>query len=403
MGLELQYENALMKLLNDKKINAQNRTLFQRVLEYEEKKLRRKNNLIKLDDSCYKTLYGYVVKFRNVNRFFKNKILTELTKEQIKKVLEDFQDEKILNQNKKPFKDKKSYYTKVFRSKLFEFAGKKHLVQEVMTEEFFSMSNESKVEFIEESDVKRIVQTAIQPEHKLFLQLCWDVGENPFSILQLVKNDFTKRINDNHEPEYHINLRKEILKRSRTARTEITNFKETVELLDLVLKDRKENQRLFNFELRQAEKMFDRAIKILNIKTLPNKEKPRLRVLRKSMVCYLINQGWQHPDLNARLGHKPSSTEIDKYLTYFAIDRKKPKEKLFNNNLEQVSSEVEEIKLQNKLKDKRINDLTEKYESLMEDKDHTEKMLNSLMKYLKDRGVVMEIKNSKGKLDFKSK
>ena len=56
------------------------------------------------------------------------------------------------------------------------------------------------------------------------------------SLLQLRKRDFRRQVNpETDEPEYLVDLRKEILKRSRTPRVEITLFIETVELLDLAL------------------------------------------------------------------------------------------------------------------------------------------------------------------------
>ncbi len=72
--------------------------------------------------------------------------------------------------------------------------------------------------------------------HQLLFWLVFDLGENINSQLRLKRKDFTRQINPtNGDPEYRINYRKEILKRSRTPRSEITNFPKTVELLDIVL------------------------------------------------------------------------------------------------------------------------------------------------------------------------
>lgn len=376
------YELAKKKLLNDNKICKQNRDLFKKTLNFYENKLRRKNNLVSLDDSCYKTLYAYVIKFRNVNRFFKNKPIINLSKACIKRVLCDFQDDKILNNNNIPYKDKDSYYHKIFRSKLFEFAGKSGLVKDIMDEEFFSCNRKEEVRYLEEEDIKKIIATAVQLPHKAFLQVYWDIGENPFTWLQIEKKDFRRAINpETKQPEYHINLRKEILKRSRTPRTEITNFKETVDFLDLLLRDKNDNDKLFNFQLRQAEKIFDRAVNILKLKSIPSADKPKLKDLRSSMACYLLKIGWTREEVNARLGHVPSSPEIDKYISFLALDRRKPKTKVYNNTLEKIQAELDTLKQQSKTKDVRIEKLQEAQEQSNEIIAEVSKQLKRVIWY----------------------
>lgn len=344
------YSSAKRKFLSDKKICKENINLYKKTLEYEEKKLKRKNNLPALDDGCYKTLYGYIIKFKNVNRWFKNKPLINLTKKEIQKFLEDFQDDKILNRQGGPYEDKESYYFKIFKSKLFEFIKKKDIVTEIMDEQFFCCKKRKEVRFIEEESFRKIIDVTIKPEHKLYLWLSWDIGENSFSWFQIEKRDFRRVINpDTKESEYHINLRKEILKRSRTSRTEITNFKETVHFLDLILSDLKDNDKLFNFGQRQAEKFFKRAVQIAKIKTIPSGDIPKLKDLRSSMACDLLRKGWSTDEVNSRLGHKPSSPEIDKYVNFLAIDRNKPKKKIYDNNLQKMQDEINTLKEERKI------------------------------------------------------
>ena len=62
------------------------------------------------------------------------------------------------------------------------------------------------------------------------------------------------------------------------------------------------------------------------------------------MSCYLLKQGWTTDEIKNRLGHKPSSRVIDKYVSYFALDSKKPKIKLreqITNNLNKKMKNME--------------------------------------------------------------
>ena len=92
---------------------------------------------------------------------------------------------------------------------------------------------------------------ATKPNHKLLLWLLFDIGENISAILDIQKKNCVKKINnETKQPEYIINLPQDKIKRSRTTRSVLTNFKETTELLDLILEDLKDDDRLFNFGYR---------------------------------------------------------------------------------------------------------------------------------------------------------
>ena len=132
MTLKSQFESLKEKLINDKSICKENRQLFKEFYDLEEYKLKRTNNLPKIDDNSYRTLLSYISKLRNVNSWFKNKIWKNLTKEDIKKVYDDLEDNKLLTIKGTPFKDKEGYYTRVFKSKPFELAGKADIAREVM-------------------------------------------------------------------------------------------------------------------------------------------------------------------------------------------------------------------------------------------------------------------------------
>jgi len=118
------YENSRRKLLSDSGISVANRQLFKEFFEYEEYKLKRINGLNALDEPSYKTLLEYCSRFRTVNKWFKNKAWKLLTKVDIQTVYDDLEDGKIKSERGGPFKNKATYYNKIFKSKPFELAGR---------------------------------------------------------------------------------------------------------------------------------------------------------------------------------------------------------------------------------------------------------------------------------------
>lgn len=381
MTFKEEYERRKTKLLADKTINTKNRKYYKEILEYFEIKLKRINGNPKLDEANYKTLQTYLAKCKNVNKWFKNKDLKKITKKDIDQVYNDLEDEKL-----KPYGDRTSYYTKFFKSKPFEIIGKKELAKEVIQ---YTKTKKTKVQFIELKEFIKILDHIKSIEIKLFLWLCFDYGENPFSILQLKENNFTRQLNpDSKNPEYLLHLNEEIIKRSRTERSELNIFDETVRLLEQVLENKKDNEPLFNFTCRAVEKAFSKAVTKAKIRTTPDNAKPTLRTLRKSMCTYCLKNGWTTDEIKSRLGHKPSSNVLDIYVSYLAIGRHKSKRKVFENSMKGLQEQVQQLQTQTKQKDVRLEELNKKYEVLKNE-------LKKITKELYDeRGFLILNKNA---------
>ena len=399
MGLKESYERGKEKLLIDNSICKENRNLFKEFFEFEEHKIKRINELPKLDEGCYKTLLSYTTRLRNVNNWFKNKPWNDLTKEDIRKVYDDLEDGKITTSQGLPFKDRRSYYNKIFKSKPFKLAGHKDdLAREIL--EYFTDRKDKDVRFIDEEGFRKLVSVVSKPEHLLLFWLAWDIGENVTSLLKLTKKDFTRQYNRNTKsPEYLVNLPKSALKRSRQSRSELTLYPETLRYLDIILERGKEvfieekngkqihkvmqkdgkykviygkrkyvpyepNDLIFGFEKRQASKIFDNAVKKTGIKVIPSGNKPTWKDLRSSMACHLLKHGWHSDEINLRLGHRISSRELDVYVSYLAANKKMPKKKLFQSNLEEVQDELEETKRREKLTGQRMERQEEEVEEL---------------------------------------
>lgn len=332
------YRRAKERLLNDDSICDENRNLFRRFFEEEAYTLKRMNRLPEMDQACAKTMCAYIQRFRNVNRWFQNKPLRDLTREDIRRVYDDLEDGRIRTQAGERFVSRQDYYGKVFKGRLFRLAGKADLAKEVIQ---FRVPYRSEVRFILEPDFRQLLEGAYKAHQRLLLWLGFDLGENIMSLLELRKSDFHRQLSpDTGEPEYRVNFRPQILKRSRTARSEITNYPETARMLDQYLSGLAETDLLFPYDYANARKMLWRACERTGVKTKPEGQRVRWKDLRSGMACDLLNKGWTRDEVNARLGHTPSSTALDKYINFLALDRHKPKRRIETARVTELETEL---------------------------------------------------------------
>ena len=82
------------------------------------------------------------------------------------------------------------------------------------------------------------------------------------------------------------------------------------------------------------------------------------------MACHLLKNGWTQEEVDARLGHTPQSKTLNAYINYLAIDRERPKERVFDSSLEEIQNELEETKRREKLSGDRIRRQGEENEQL---------------------------------------
>lgn len=322
-----QYARAKARLLADPAVCAENRALFTEFFTYQEYKLTRQNGLPSLDDGCRKTLYGYLQRFKNVNAWFDNKPWRELTKEDIKRVYDGLEDGTIRSRRGGPFKDRSSYYNKIFKSKPFRMVGKDALAREVIE---FAITHKPPVRFVTESTFRRLAAAVHDPRIRTLLWLAWDIGENIGSLLMLTKRHFAVQTNRHTgEREYLLRLDARSLKRSRQARSEITLYPETVSLLDSRLAVLHADERLFTFGYRYATKVLEAAVARSAATTEPLAAPVRWKDLRSGMACHLLRLGWTRDEVNARLGHTPHSAVLDAYINSLALDREGPKARMF--------------------------------------------------------------------------
>ena len=107
---QITYNKRKNKLLKDKSIPPKNKEVIRKFFEWEGYKLKRKEGLSEVDERSYKTLYYYTGRVLKINEWFKGKVWEDLTKEDIKKVIDDLEDGKIVNKYGKRYSDRSLYY-----------------------------------------------------------------------------------------------------------------------------------------------------------------------------------------------------------------------------------------------------------------------------------------------------
>ncbi len=399
------YENRKKEILADEKINEENRKIIEKFLIYEEKKLRRKQGKPDVDEKSYKTLYYYIGRFYKLNDWLKNKEWSQLKPTEIVKtkgkdksgkevitekeilgdvavLIDKLEDGVIKNKYGKRYADRSLYY-QMLQGKVFEMVGVEQHAKDYFKElETKGRDDSEGVRFINEDTFRKIVDCAITPEQKCLMWLAFDIGENVGTLMELELADFKRSINkDTKEPEYLVILSKDKLKRSRTPRSEITNYRESVNFLDIVLPNVKPStkkiggqdktlseihneNKLFKFGWKTAERFFKRAVNLANARCEPAGQRVTWKDLRSSMACDLLNKDWTTDEINARLGHAPSSRMIDKYVTYLSLDKKIPLKKVYESNLRKLEEELEKSKELGKLQGRRGEKQKEEIEEL---------------------------------------
>ena len=83
--------------------------------------------------------------------------------------------------------------------------------------------------------------------------------------------------------------------------------------------------------------------------TEPDQRPVTWKDLRSGMACHLLKVGWTVDEVNARLGHAPHSSEIDRYINYLALDRRKPKKKLREHTMAALQADLRAVRRREKL------------------------------------------------------
>lgn len=79
---------------------------------------------------------------------------------------------------------------------------------------------------------------------------------------------------------------------------------------------------------------------------------------------------------NRRLGHRPSSREIDKYVNWLALDGRQPKRRFQEHQVAQFKQEIDELKSREKLSLQRQGSLQEQLDGLRDEVDAVNRLMH---------------------------
>ena len=334
------------KIMIDNPIHKNTREGWKIFFKEREEKLKIQNQLSELDSRCLKTMDGYCSNLRTTDKWFKHKDWNNITEKDIQKVYSGLQTGKILNRYGKPYANTRAYYTKIFRGEPFEIFGKDKLARKVIK---YLVKKDPPVKYISVEDWKKIHVMATEPNHKALLWAAWDIGENVNSLVRLKKRDCKRKIGEDNEPYYDIHLYKEILKKNRVARTEMTMFPKTAMFLDMILENKKDDDLAFGINYIQATNIYKKIMKQTGIKCTPGNEKSTLKDLRSGCAMRLLDAGWTIEQINMRLGHHPTSRELERYVTYSTTSRNKPIQQTTASNQLNMQKELEKAQEMNRV------------------------------------------------------
>jgi integrase len=115
-----------------------------------------------------------------------------------------------------------------------------------------------------------------------------------------------------------IHIKKDYTKSKRDSDIPLM-LNETNDLLKNYLKEKKEGL-LFDFGYTNTRVLISRVSDKAKIKTKPEGKSISIHDFRRSCATYFLSKGYNIDFVKARLGHKPSSTVIDRYVSYLGLN-----------------------------------------------------------------------------------
>lgn len=347
-------------------IRPKNKELVLKWLKDSERRLQNINGYdLEAKVRYYKTLYKQLNIFaKNILFWFNHIDLDKVNEKDIRLVYNGLEQNKITSISGKYLKNnsKKDYYSKVFRGKksFFGFLGKDNLCKDVVLRQF---NDPEEVRFFDFDTLQVIVNNTTLSSHRLAFWLLFDTGIEINALCQITKNNFILKDDKETKPYYIVHIGKEISKKKRQIRDIYIYFNETNDLLMNYLASLKDDERLFDFNPPALYKALKIIVHKHNLKVKPTNLPIQIKDFRSSMASYfLTSEGWTTDEVKNRLGHKPSSDVIDKYVSYHSLNtNKKRKEKQLLNfrNYEQKYREYEE----------KVRNLSQKIEDLEKDRE----------------------------------
>lgn len=328
--LNINNRDLVVKWINHKKLELEN------VNGYE------KEAQVRYYNTLYKQLTTYMV---NVLYWFNHKNLQDITSEDIKKIyvgLEEGSLATIKGRKNLSYRTRKDFYGRVFKGGFFKFIGKDKMAEKVIKRKFVEASE---VKFFEFKILKIITDNTATNSHRLAFWLMFDTGIEVKALCQLTKKDF-EWIKEEKDSYYMLHVEKNISKKSRRKRDIYVHFNETNVLLKTHLKRLENDEKLFNFKPPALYHALKKVVDEFKLTTRPGGKSITLKDFRSSMATYFLSQGFSTDFVKQRLGHAPSSTEIDRYVNYLGISQKKQRKKAKEIELKDIQDKYEKLEEQ---------------------------------------------------------
>lgn len=110
------------------------------------------------------------------------------------------------------------------------------------------------------------------------------------------------------------------------------------------------HENLFRGGPRSLYNVLTKIVKRYSLKVQPTNESINLKDFRSSMATHFLKIGWNTDLIKYRLGHKPSSSVIDRYVSYLGLNKQR-KEKV----TERIQLNYKKIQEDNRLLTMKIN------------------------------------------------
>lgn len=326
----------------------------------------------------YSTLDKELTYIQNVLMWFNKWNLKNLTKNNIKEVYEKLETGQLKGIRGNTLKEgtKKDYYSKVLKNGFFEFIGKNNLARQVILRKF---SENADVRFFNYETLKKLAKAMRYKDHELLVWLLFDTGVEINALLELKKNDFSIEKSEIGENYHILHMRQQISKKGRQTRNIDIWFERTNQLIFEHLETLQPNDNIFNFKWRNAYKFINETSKKLNLKLETPNDYIKPKDFRSSCATFFISEGWTTDEVKARLGHKPSSTVIDRYANYKGLKMRKKRTDKEEVDLKHYKQKFNEIAKHSRKQEHDINELKQIISSLATSiQKHTGKKLPSL-------------------------
>lgn len=360
---------------------------------------------------CCKTLNKYIALFRTLDRIVK-KPFKKLTAKDMQRLYEDIETGVIKSEHGKTYSasTRHDLYNKFFKSDFFKFIGLYDVAKTIFTLE---KKDDREVRFFLFEDFERMTKYTPKLRNKLFLYFLLDTGMRVGTALNITRRDIEKKYNAETKQEYYVVHIQADYTKSKRADTLALLIPTTNELMTLFLQENelKPSQRLFDFSHANARKIVDVVSHKAKIKTLPDKKNVTLHDFRRSCATYMLKKGYSIDVIKKRLGHKPSSTVIDRYVSYLSLGENETVAKAqslshdelnvkYKASQEQINVLSNNMKLVNEHSDVMQVSLTDMREQIREQAENSRKILkHSHDMYCELEGL--KRKMSKGKTQVK--